>query len=401
MASGIQTKVEKRPMLQISLIKQPSQWRNLEGCWDALDDGILTRGHKWLTAWWNVYGSLGELRIFVAKRDDRVVAILPLLRRCCLFQGDTFCFLGSGRACSDRMGILSNPEDSQDAGIAFADHLLHTSSPEERWDHLDLDGVRCDDLAMNYFAHRLASNSLVHWERRASPSNWVIPLVDGFDGYLASVSKRVRRMYRKAKEQLAEDCSFQVASNKHEALQFLSDVEKSHQARWEMAGESGCFANTEFYSFLCNTIHSHWCDDPSERLNHSVVLIRALVNGVPGAGLIGFVRNGVLSIYVTGMNPQFSERRLGWFTNLLGIEYAAKIGCIGVDLMRGDEAYKSRLGAKPLVQERWIIANPRWSSRALNVAYNTARNLREWAMSFRNYSGRLRSDESNATNDDN
>jgi CelD/BcsL family acetyltransferase involved in cellulose biosynthesis len=387
-------------MLQISLIKQPSQWRKLEECWDALDEGILTRGHRWLTAWWSVYGNLSELRIFVAKRDGRVVAILPLLRKCCLFQGDTLCFLGSGRACSDRMGILSNPEDGKEAGVAFADHLLQTTSPEERWDHLDLDGVRSDDPTMNYFANRLANNSLVHWERRVSPSNWVIPLLDGFDGYLASVSKRVRRMYKKAKEQLSEDCSFQVASNKHEAIQFLTDVENAHQARWEMAGESGCFANSEFHSFLCNTINSHWCDDRSERLNRSVVVVRALVKGVAGAGLIGFVRNGVLSIYVTGMKPQFSERRLGWFTNLLGIQYAAKMGCVGVDLMRGDEAYKARLGAKPLVQERWIISNPRWSSRALNVAYNTARHLREWAMSFRSNPGRSYAGEPSSTNDD-
>jgi CelD/BcsL family acetyltransferase involved in cellulose biosynthesis len=298
------------------------------------------------------------------------------------------------------MGILANPEHAREAGIAFADHLLETSSPEERWDHLDLDGVRCDDLAMNYFADRLASNPLVHWERRASPSNWVIPLVDGFDGYLASVSKRVRRLYRKAKEQLAVDCSFQVASNKYEALQFLKDVELSHQARWEMAGEAGCFANTEFYSFLCNAIHSHWCDNSGDRLDRSVVIVRALVDGVSGAGLIGFVRNHVLSIYVTGMKPEFSERRLGWFTNLLTIEYAAKMGCVGIDLMRGDEAYKARLGAKPIVQERWIISNPRWSSRALNVAYNTARNLRDWAISFRNYSGRSNSGNSNSPNDD-
>ncbi|MCU0711638.1 MAG: GNAT family N-acetyltransferase [Pirellula sp.] len=387
-------------MLQLSLVQNPVQWEKLEQCWDTLDSGILTRGHKWLSAWWNVYGSLGELRIFVAKRDDRVVAILPLHRKCCLFQGDTLCFLGSGRACSDRMGILSNPEDAEEAGTAFADYLLETSAPESRWDHLDLDGVRSDDIAMNHFASTLASNSLVHWERRTSPSNWVIPLVDGFDGYLASVSKRVRRMYRKAKEQLTQDCSFQVASNKHEAIEFLGDVEKSHQARWERVGESGCFANDEFHRFLCHAIESHWCDDPNNRLNRSVVIVRALVDGVTGAGLIGFVRNGVLSIYVTGMKPQFAERRLGWFTNLLGIEYAAKIGCIGVDLMRGDEAYKARLGARPLVQERWIISNPRWSSRALNVAYNTARNLREWAMSFRSDSRRPHAGASGVANED-
>ena len=386
-------------MLQISLISQPSQWRELEESWNALDNGILTRGYKWLNAWWNVYGNFNELRIFVAKRNGRVVAILPLLRKCCLFQGDTLCFLGSGRACSDRMGILSNHEDSEEAGVAFADHLLQTASPEQRWDHLDLDGVRSDDHAMNHFANRLANNSLVHWERRASPSNWVIPIADGFEGYLSSVSKRVRRMYKKAKEQLAEDCSFQVATNRHDAIQFLADVENAHQARWEMVGESGCFANSEFHSFLCHAIDSHWCDIPSERLNRSVVIVRALVGGVAGAGLIGFVRNGVLSIYVTGMKPQFSERRLGWFTNLLGIQYAAKIGCVAVDLMRGDEAYKARLGAKPLVQERWIISNPRWSSRALNVAYNTARHLREWAKSFRHETGRSDTSDSGSVND--
>lgn len=387
-------------MLQISLIQQPFQWKELEKNWDTLDGGVLTRGYKWLSAWWDVYGNPGELRILVAKRRSRVVAILPLLRRCCLFQGDTLCFLGSGRACSDRMGILSEPEDAEEAGNAFADYLLADSVAQNRWDHLDLDGVRSDDLAMNFFASRLAGNSLVHWERRVSPSNWVIPLVDGFDGYLASVSKRVRRMYRKAKEQLSDDCSFQVASNQHEAIAFLRDVEKSHQARWEMAGEMGCFANEEFHHFLCKAIRSHWCDDPRERLNCSVVLVRALVGDVIGAGLIGFVRNGVLSIYVTGMKPQFSERRLGWFTNLLGIEYAAKIGCIGVDLMRGDEAYKARLGARPLEQERWIISNPRWSSRALNVAYNTARNLREWALSFRNSAGQPSAKEATSNGDE-
>jgi len=370
-------------MLQISLIKLPLQWRELEGCWDSLDDGILTRGYKWLSAWWDVYAELGELRIFVAKKNDQIVAVLPLLRKCCLFQGDTLCFLGSGRACSDRMGILALSSFAEEAGWAFADHLLKSCSPDERWDHLDLDGVRADDVAMNVFARTLAGHAVVQWERRASPSNWVIPLPNGFDGYLAKVSKRVRRMYRHAKEQLANDCVFQVASNRTEAVVFLNEIENAHQARWETAGEAGCFANMEFHEFLCRTIDSHWCDSPDDRLIRSVMVMRAKVGGITGAGLIGFVRRGVLSVYVTGMNPLYSERRLGWFTNLLGIEYAAKLGCVAVDLMRGDEAYKARLGAIPIVQERWIISNPRWSSRALNAAYYTARNLREWAMSFR------------------
>jgi CelD/BcsL family acetyltransferase involved in cellulose biosynthesis len=373
----------KYPMTEIQLVTQQSQWSDLEKSWDELDDGVLTRGFRWLRSWWNSYGLTNDLRIFVAKKNGCTVGILPLMRKSCLFQGDTLCFLGSGRACSDRMGILSHPELADDIAVAFANHLLGTRSQLERWDHLDLDGVRADDLGMCNFAGRLADNPHVHWERRSSPSTWMIPLVDGFEGYLASISKRVRKMYRQAKNQLTQDCSFQVAQSKPEALMFLRDVERAHQSRWETAGELGCFAAREFHEFLCNAVESHWCDEPAARLDCSVVIVRALVAGTSGAGMIGFVRDGVLSVYVTGMKPQYADRRLGWFTNLLTIEYAAKIGCIGIDLMRGDETYKARLGARPIAQERWIISNPRWSSRALNAAYYAARNLKGWADSIR------------------
>jgi CelD/BcsL family acetyltransferase involved in cellulose biosynthesis len=61
------------------------------------------------------------------------------------------------------------------------------------------------------------------------------------------------------------------------------------------------------------------------------------------------------AVYSVGMDPAYEELRPGWLFFGEAIRRAILLKKKHFDLMRGDEAYKERLGALPLRQERWIV----------------------------------------------
>ncbi len=82
------------------------------------------------------------------------------------------------------------------------------------------------------------------------------------------------------------------------------------------------------------------------------------VDGILSAGMIGAISADSLSVYMTGMAPEQVEHRPGILMNLAAIQHAIDHGCKEYDLMRGDEEYKLRLGAKPVSQYVWTASAP-------------------------------------------
>ena len=101
-------------MLEIQEVTDDAAFAALESDWRALheasDSDSVFLGFDWLRAWWTHLGSRGDQSLFVlvAREDDRVQAILPLMcvreRRRGLVRR-TLRFLGTG--ISDRLGMLA------------------------------------------------------------------------------------------------------------------------------------------------------------------------------------------------------------------------------------------------------------------------------------------------------
>jgi len=302
--------------------------------------------------------------------------------------GRSLVFMGSGKVCSDDLGILVQSPDIEDVAVAFAAWLVE--SPDCcQWDHIDLDGVREGNQAMECFGGMLEVLTGSKIERKPSPSCWAASLAGGYDAYLSRLTKRARKIVREAECAIhSGKGKFELAQTQEQALEFTSDIERMHQARWKEQKIEGCFTKSEFSNFLKGTIHAMWRDpwrsesaaSQAELLAQSQrVLIGLLrIDGVVAAGSICFRDRGTVAMYLVGMNPELSDSRPGWMLNTCFIKHAMEMGCKGFDFLRGDEEYKERLGGVPAAQHRWVVPSNRLTSQVRNAAYRAAVSVKKW-----------------------
>lgn len=375
-------------MIRIECVRDAARLESMKSDFDRLSNGAEMRRLSWLMPWWDAYQATHQLHVLVAYRGESVCGILPLAEKTSAVTGRSLVFMGSGKVCSDDMGILAESVDSEELAAAFANWLVE--SPDCcRWDHLDLDGVREDNQTMDCFGQFIEALTGSQIERKRSPSCWAASLAGGQVTYLSRLTYRARKLFREAEAAIVSGKgTFEIAQSLEQALEFTHEIERIHQARWKEKGIDGCFSSTEFSDFLSGAIRAMWQDPWSpENIAAEAVLTsnskRVLVglvriNGIIAAGSICFRERDSLAMYLVGMNPEFAESRPGWMLNTCFIKHAIEIGCASCDFLRGDEEYKKRLGGVPTVQHRWVVPANRLTSQVRNVAYRTAVSVKKW-----------------------
>jgi len=374
--------------IRIEVFRNAADLEALKGDFDRLAKGAVMQRLSWLLPWIKSYQSTHSLHVLVAYKGERVSGIFPLAETQLPVTGRSLVFMGSGKACSDDLGILVEPSDSDEIAESFATWLAESQSCC-RWDHLDLDGVRESNRTMEFFGRCLESRTGSRFERKSSPCCWAASVEGGFHEYKVRLTKRARKIIRQAESTIDSGvATFDIAATLEQALNYLNEIERMHQARWQEQDIEGCFTSKTFGNFLrsaiCNMWGDRWSHGPlapksmteSEGQRVHVGLLR--IDGVPAAGCVCYRDRDALAMYLTGMNPSLAESRPGWMLNTCIIKHAIELGCTRFDFLRGDEEYKERLGGQPTSQHRWVIPANRLSSQVRNVSYRAAVNVKNW-----------------------
>ncbi len=373
-------------MLRVECIREAAKLESLKVDFDRLSSGATMRRLSWLMPWWKSFAANYKLHVLVAYRGESVCGILPLAESTLAVTGRCLVFMGSGKACSDDLGILADLADAEEVAEAFANWLVR--SPDCcRWDHLDLDGVREENSTMAYFGRSLEVLTGSSIERKPSPNCWATSLHGGLVTFRSRLTKRARKIVREAEAAIdSGNADFEIAQTREQAMEFLVEIEKMHQARWKERGIDGCFSRKEFACFLREAIDSMWQDPwaASDGVgNNGASKQRVLVglvrfDGAVAAGAICFRNRDSVAMYLVGMNPELAENRPGWMLNTCFIKHAIERGCSSFDFLRGDEEYKERLGGVPSIQHRWVMPSNRLTAKVRNLAYRTAVGVKEW-----------------------
>ncbi len=374
--------------IRVECVRDAARLESLAGDFARLSNGAAMQRLSWLMPWWNAYNATYRLHVLVAFRGENVCGIMPLAETTSAVTGMSLVFMGSGKVCSDDLGILAQSSDIEEVAVAFATWVVE--SPDCcQWDHLDLDGVREGNQAMECFGRVIEALTGSKIERKPSPSCWAASLAGGYDTYLSRLTKRTRKIVREAECAIhSGKGKFELAQTQEQALEFTSEIGRMHQARWKEQGIEGCFTKSEFSNFLKGTILAMWRDpwrsenaaSQAELLAQSQrVLIGLLrIDGVVAAGSICFRDRDAVAMYLVGMNPELSDSRPGWMLNTCFIKQAMEMGCKRFDFLRGDEEYKERLGGVPAAQHRWVVPSNRLTSQVRNAAYRTAVSVKKW-----------------------
>jgi CelD/BcsL family acetyltransferase involved in cellulose biosynthesis len=376
--------------LRVECVRDAATLESLKDDFARLSGGAFMQSLAWLVPWWEAYCDNHKLHVLVGYRDAEVCGIFPLAETSNAITGRSLVFMGSGKVCSDNLGILASEVDAEAVAIAFADWLV--CSPECcQWDQLNLDGIRDSNLAMQHFAIAIEAAAKSQIERKTSPNCWSASLAGGLEAYKSLLTKRAKKIVREAEEGIDSGKGrFEIATTRNEATEFMREIERMHQARWQERGIDGCFSTQEFSRFLHGTVDRMWdepwiaqgenlIDDQQQVLNRQRVLVGLLrIDAVVAAGAICFRERDAIAMYLVGMNPEFAKERPGWMLNTCFIRHAIALGCDRLDFLRGDEEYKERLGGVPTAQNRWLLPSRRLTSQIRNAAYRTAVVVKDW-----------------------
>lgn len=334
---------------------------------------------EWQLAWWSAYGSLGmRLCVVVVRADDgQIAGLAPFYVRNNWTEGRTIRFLGSGRACGDFQTLLSAPGQANVVGEAIADWLLAEHS-ELNWSLLELEGVTENDPAIDALINKLRYGRCVEHLSELEHT-WRLDLTGGWNGFLDGLSKTQRRQTRNLVNRFDKSnaLSLRFAHDQDQIPSALSACIDLHQRRWQADGKPGCFSDTRFQLFTQQA-----CDDMSRQQRISIALLEDV--GTPIACHL-YLQDaaGNKYLYQSGRDPEREAEGIGRILNAIAVRAACAAGVPFIDLLRGDEMYKGRLGAVPTRCLRRRIVAPAWLPRLRHTLRTISRDVKHQVESMR------------------
>ena len=347
---------------------QPETWDSL-----AAANPWSTPFARWgfHRAWWDAYsGSAHDQTLVVgdASTDAREpIAIVPLMHRHMHEPADAatgarmraespaeltpvdphakVIFFGASYH-ADYATVLAHPRDLSAVADAVVEHLASAQSPagnEMPWDVVDLRRLRCGDptaeaLAAAFGAREMSAGWTMNLEREDVCPVLTLPMVETFDDYLATLSKKDRHEIRR-KLRRAESKGELRLDDSPDPLRDLEAFIDLHQKRW---GDDGLFrptaggdASRRFFARLLELLGT----DGTARLTLLTVAGARIASGMHFESADGYL------YFNAGVDPDARALSPGVLLVAKYIERAIATGKRRLDFLRGNEPYKYEWGA--------------------------------------------------------
>jgi CelD/BcsL family acetyltransferase involved in cellulose biosynthesis len=309
-------------------------WRSGGGLdWDCLF--VLP---PWLEAWAETLGK-GETTLLRAVRQGgRLLGVAPLR-----LQGDRVSFLGSADVCDYQDFVLA--EEGATAAPAFFRALLgHLEGLGVR--RLDLGALRPGAAARRFLPDAAQAAG---WEVAWAPDGVAVELdlPSTWDAFLARLDKKER----------------------HEVRRKLRRLEGEGPVRYRRATPAEA-AGAGAERFL--RLFAGYREDKAEFLTPGREaffrqLLKATardglaelafleVGGEAVAGVLCFAYRDTVYLYNNGYDPSWEHLSVGFASKVWSIRESIGRGARRYDLLKGDEAYKLRLGGRPVPLVRCLL----------------------------------------------
>lgn len=330
----------------------------------------------WSQAWWeHIARPAGDqLAVLQLHPGEGQTAYAPfVLGRTRM--GRTLRLLGSGTTCSDYVNLgLSCERSGQDQAVdLMVDSLCQSSSHQFLGpvDCIELEGFSRSETGIARLIRGLKENG---WqsEQVALEGTWVTHFPTTWEAYEQRLSKSRRRKVRKAlKWQQEGTVQLKRVTTPEGLKEFWPDIVRLHQDRRGMLGQSGCFADPNFQSFLKQAL-----DGLTRRSAAFVAGLDCEANGQGWiAVLIVLVSPMGWQVYQSGADTRAMRWEPGHTLNGLLLKQAFDEGIPSVDFLRGDEPYKKGWAAEREPLYRVRLFNRHWTAR---LRYQGLRLHRQW-----------------------
>ncbi|MFJ9215577.1 GNAT family N-acetyltransferase [Streptomyces sp. NPDC102383] len=328
----------------VTVCTDPAEFESLRPEWNRLHASSPTatpfQSHAWLHSWWLSYGGTARLRVLLVRRDGRLVAAAPLMRR--LRPLPVLTPLGAG--ISDFGDVLVDEEAAGYAVRALGAGLWRLA----RGAVIDLREVRpgsaAQDLHDNWPGPRRRIDDSACLELPALPMDELVQRLP------RPTAQRARAKLRKLDAMGIERRVVPAAEVRSSVCRLL----ELHQLQWQGRKVTTEHVKPRFVEHLSRSATL------MARTGEAVVTEFTLDGSVVAADLT-FVSPRLAGGYLYGAHPQLRERKIDVATMLLrsGVQHLQEAPRAQVlSLLRGTEPYKLHWRPEPLVNQRLLLARP-------------------------------------------
>lgn len=360
--------------MDIQLIEQPDALTHDDiACWNRLANTSMLRW-EWMGSWYKAFEDEYQLMVLKVSEANRSVGFVPWCRRKRFGGGETICFLGSGKASSDHLTFLLEPERRLAASQAVAQWLLSPTSPAPtaparlNWDCIEIEGVDAHDETMCCFVAECQRLGMGIQKRSGEPC-YAIDLPKTLEDYVKQRSKSGRREIRKGLKLIDEGEVLIHHVTPDSFDDYWSVLVDLHEARRASLGGTGCFADSRFEQFLRQATKQLM-------LAGKVSFQVAIAKDKPIAVELSLLDENAVRLYQSGMDPEFQQLRPGAAILANLIRRSIETGLDEVDMLRGSEPYKERWLGKPTETLSLRLFHPKKSAKVRQAIFQVGSTLK-------------------------
>ncbi len=323
--------------MKTDLYSTPDVFETLAGEWDrilnpARSDNFFLRC-DWQRIWWEHLGR-GQLCVITIREGGRLRGIGPWF---ITEMGDEHVVRTVGCTdVTDYLDIVTEPGYEEPVTEALLDFMISSDAPQ--WDRISLCNIPESSPTCELFA-RLAQARGLDVEVALQDVCPVVDLPGTYDEYLDSLDKKQRHeLRRKRRRAEAAGVGWYIVGPEH-------DLEEEIEAFLDLMAMS----TQEKADFLKQPGHRAFFHDIGRATfgQGLLELIFLTVDNARAAAMWQFVYRDRMLLYNSGLNQaDFSGLSPGIVLLTYSVEDAIRRGIQKYDFLRGDEAYKYRMGAK-------------------------------------------------------
>lgn len=282
----------------------------------------------WLKVWFSIFSNGLAPYLHAVRHGGELIGISPLL-----VQGKKACFIGDPDVC-DYLDFIVAPGRGREFFAILIEHLRQKSII-----HLDLRPVRADSTVLSELAPVAKDlDCEVSCHREDVTLEFELP--GTWDEFLLSLTGKQRHEIRRKIRRL------------HEAAHIRYRIVKDIQ---EVRDEMGTFlslfgSNRSDKAAFMTSQMAYFFRSLAEAMAELKILKLFFLDldATPAAAVMCFDYNSVMYLYNSGYDQRFRSLSVGLLSKVLSIQDSIQRGKKKYSFLKGDEAYKFRLGGNPI-----------------------------------------------------
>lgn len=278
----------------------------------------------WLQIWWAVFRNDCELCLYSLWQDGVLIGIAPLMRR-----GAEARFLGAPDVC-DYLDFITVPGKEKEFLVALLPALK-----DLKIDRLELSAQRPDAVIFKGF-FTADIGSAYRGRFQLEDQSYELALTPSWESYLAGLNKKQRHEVRRKLRRLeneTKDCRYRIIKKEDQAENFTPVFLDLFQQ------------NPEKADFLTEKMEQYFRLLIARTIDADMARFGLLeIDGVVAAAVFYFDYRERVYLYNSGYRSDYGALSTGLLSKLLCIKSSIEEGRQVFDFLKGQEAYKSRLG---------------------------------------------------------